>query len=342
MLYTLVMIGRLGELTKKKQELDQLQPLPKTLLQNLEEWLRVELTYSSNAIEGNSLSRIETAEVIQRGVNAVISGKSLQDQLEAINHAKAVEFIKELATKCQSHQYITEEDVLAIHKIILTGIADRTAGKYRTTAVFIRGSDVEFPLPLRVPGLVKEFFRWLEGQQGEHPVRVAAQAHFKYVSIHPFVDGNGRVARLLMNLILVINGYPMSIIRSEDRTAYLKTFDAARKENNMEPFYRIVEEAVNRSLDIYLKAAKGKQRVLKGFTSRDYKKLLKIGELSKKTGETIHTLRFWTKEGLLDVAAYTKGGYQLYHPSMIERSRNIRRMQTKQRLTINEIKNRLL
>lgn len=336
------MNDRLMELTRKKKELDKLQPLPKTLLQNIEGWLRVELTYSSNAIEGNSLSRLETAEVIERGVSAVISGKPLQDQLEVINHAKAVEFIKELVAKRKSHQHITEEDVLAIHKIILTGIADQAAGKYRTSEVFIRGSDVEFPLPRQIPALVKEFFRWLEGQQDEHPVRVAADAHFKYVSIHPFIDGNGRVVRLLMNLILLINGYPMAIIRNEERTAYLKTFDAARNENNMEPFYRMVEEAVNRSLDIYLKAAKGKQPALKGFTPTDIKKLLKIGELAKKTGETIHTLRFWTKQGLLDVAAHTKGGYQLYHPSMIERARKIRQMQTVERLTINEIKNRLL
>lgn len=352
-LYTLDM-NRLEGLTKKQKELNKLKPLPDTLLQNLEEWLKVELTYSSNAIEGNTLSRLETAEVIERGVDAVISGKPLQDQLEAINHAKAVEFIKELATKRNSHQFITEDDVLAIHKIILTGIQDWTAGEYRTTEVFIRGSDVEFPLPRRIPYLVKAFFHWLEGQQYEHTVRVAADAHFKYVSIHPFIDGNGRVARLLMNLILLINGYPVAIIRNEERTAYLKTFDAARKENNMEPFYKMVEEAVDRSLDIYLNAAKGKQPVIKGFLptvapyiskkllNTKYQALLQIGELAKQTGETIHTLRFWTKEGLLDVTKYSKGGYQLYHPSMIERVRKIRRMQAVERLTIREIKDKLI
>lgn len=333
------MNDRLMELTKKKKELDKLQPLPKALLKSLEEWLRVELTYSSNAIEGNSLSRLETAEVIERGVSAVISGKSLQDQLEAVNHARAVEFINELAVKRRSHQHITKEDVLAIHKIILTGIQDRAAGKYRTSEVFIRGSDAEFPLPHTIPNHIKDFFRWLEGQQSEHPVRVAANAHFKYVSIHPFIDGNGRVVRLLMNLILLINGYPISIIRNEDRTAYLKTFDVARKENNMEPFYAVVEEAVNRSLDIYLKAARGKQPVL---PTLEKKNLLKIGELARETGETIHTLRFWTKQSLLNVASYTEGGYQLYHPAMIERSKKIRQMQAVKRLTINEIRKKLL
>ena len=107
-------------LTKKKAELDKHRPLPPEQVKNLEEWLKVELTYSSNAIEGNSLTRIETAEVIERGITAVISGKPLRDQLEAINHAKAIDFIKELEVKLRGHQYITEANVLAIHKIILT------------------------------------------------------------------------------------------------------------------------------------------------------------------------------------------------------------------------------
>lgn len=338
------MIDRLKQLTDKKQELDKYQPLPDELLESLEEWLKVELTYSSNAIEGNTLSRLETAEVIERGVTAVISGKPLKDQLEAINHAKALEFIKDLASKRTSHQFITEEAILGIHQIILTSIKDWATGKYRTSEVFMKGSDVEFPLPRQIPRLIKEFIHWLQGQQETHPVRVAADAHYKLVTIHPFIDGNGRTARLLMNLILLINGYPMAIIRNEDRTAYLKTFDAARKENNMQPFYAMIEEAVDRSLDIYLNAAKGKQPALKEFTASartTSKKPLKIGELAKQTGETIHTLRFWTKEGLLNVAEYTEGGYQLYDPSMIERVRKIRQMQNTERLTISEIKSKL-
>src|SRR3989337_1304674 len=118
-------------LTDKKQKLDRYQPLPDELVKNLEEWLKVELTYSSNAIEGNTLSRIETAEVIEKGIRSIISGKSLKDQIEAVNHGKAVEFVKQLASIRKSHQFITQKDILDIHKIILTGIDDRWAGKYR-------------------------------------------------------------------------------------------------------------------------------------------------------------------------------------------------------------------
>lgn len=337
------MNNRLKQLTEKKQELDRYRPLPPELVKNLEDWFKVELTYSSNAIEGNTLSRIETAEVIGRGTAAVISGKPLKDQLEAINHAKAIEFIKQLAKKRKSHQFITEQDIKDIHKIILTGIDDKWAGKYRQLEVFIRGSNAEFPMPNVVPYAMQEFIQWLQSTQDEHPVKIAADAHYKLVSIHPWNDGNGRTARLLMNLILIIYGYPMAVIRNEDRTEYLATFDVAREKKDLQPFYTIIVDAAERSLDAYISAAKGEtimnhlnppKKVSQG-------KLLKIGELAKETNETIHTVRFWTKEGLLEVQDYTKSGYQLYAPSMVDRTRKIRRLQSKKRLTIEEIKNYL-
>src|SRR5450631_2458459 len=141
MLYTLCMTATLLYLSEKKKQLDTYKPFPKELIQNIEEWLQVELTYSSNAIEGNTLTRIETAEVINKGITAVINGKPLKDQIEAINNAKALDFIKHLAMTRKSHQFITEQDILDIHKIILTGIDDNWAGKYRLTEVFIRGSN---------------------------------------------------------------------------------------------------------------------------------------------------------------------------------------------------------
>lgn len=331
------MDNRLRQITEKKQKLDKFKPFPQELVKNLEEWLKIELTYSSNAIEGNTLSRIETAEVIERGTAAVISGKPLKDQLEAINHAKAVDFIKQLAKELKSHQSITERAILDIHKIILTGISDDWAGKYRRTEVFIRGSNAEFPMPNAVPYAINKFISWLEGQQEEHPVKVAADAHFKFVSIHPFMDGNGRTTRLLMNLILLLNGYPMAIIRKEDRIVYLNSFEIERNQHDLKPFYELIFTAVNRSLDIYLNALKGKQPVLKGFNSTSGN-LLKIGELAKVTGETIHTLRYWTKMGLLEVADYTHGGYQLYSPDATQKVKRIRKLQQEKRLTIEEIK----
>lgn len=334
------MNGKLKTLTQKKAQLDKLRPLPKELEQSLEDWLRVELTYSSNAIEGNTLSRIETAEVLERGVNAVINGKPLKDQLEALNHAKALAFIKALAPTLKSHQYITEEKIKEIHKIIFTGINDEWAGRYRQTEVFIRGSNIDLPQPHKVAYTMAEFVQWLQGIQ-EHAVRVSADAHFKFVSIHPFVDGNGRTARLLMNLILLIHGYPMAIIRSEERTQYLEALNIAQTKGNIQPFYGIVENAVERILDAYINAAQGKPVLLTLTKTPKKETLIGIGDLAKETGETVYTIRFWTKEGLLTVKDYSQGGYQLYDPVMIEQAKEIRRLQSEERLTIAEIKERL-
>lgn len=332
---------KLKQLTDKKRELDKQKPLNAEVLKNLEEWLKVELTYSSNAIEGNTLTRIETAEVIERGISAALTGKSLKDQLEAINHTTAIEFIKVLAKKKRGHQFITEEDIKAIHKIILAGINDEWAGKYRESEVFIKGADVEFPLPYKVPYHMKEFIQWLETQQGKHPVGVAADAHFKLVSIHPFVDGNGRTARLLMNLILTINGYPMAIIRNEDRVKYLKAVNTGQTKGDLEMFYSVVGVAEERSLNAYLNATRGKP-VIPILMGKDKDtRLLRIGELAEAARETKPTIRFWTKEGLLEVAELTKAGYALYNARMIERAKEIRRLQSEERLSITEIKKRL-
>lgn len=329
------MDSKLQELTNKKRQLDSLKP---KLQSQLEDWLKVELTYSSNAIEGNTLTRVETAEVIDKGVTATISGKPLKDQLEAINHAKAVEFVRELAEKFKGHQFIKEEHILAIHKIILSGIEDEWAGRYRETEVFIRSAAVTLPQPQKIPYLMDEFVQWLELEQEEHPVHIAALAHLKLVTIHPFVDGNGRTARLLMNLVLQLHGYPMAIVRNEERTDYLDALATAQTKDNLKPYLNLIENAVDRSLDTYLNAALGKP-VLSPF-QEESSELLKIGELAKETDVNVPTLRFWTKEGLLEVNSHTEGGYQLYNRSMVNRVRQIRKLQN-QRLTLAEIKREL-
>lgn len=335
------MENKLQLLTKKKHQLDTNKPLPSALIKNIEEWLKVELTYTSNAIEGNTLTRIETAEVIERGITAVISGKPLKDQLEAINHAKAYDLVKELAKNRKGHQYITEKDILDIHKIILNDIDDAGAGIYRRVDVFIRGKDIEFPRPKTVPLLMKNFIHWLEGQQEIHPVLVASEAHFRFVSIHPFIDGNGRVGRLLMNLILLLNGYPMAIIRTEERTNYLNSIYQAQTEKDFIDFNTIVENAVNRSLDVYLHAVKGNFPLGPLTEPISTGKLLRIGELAREANENVANLAYWTREKLLPVKKRTKGGYNLYDASVANRVKEIRRLQNESRLTLKEIKERL-
>lgn len=332
------------QIEAKKKIYDRLKPFPKELVKQMEEWLRVELTYSSNAIEGNTLSRLETAEVMEKGVDAILSGKPLRDQLEARNHQQALNYIDELMKIRKGHQFITEGDIKNIHKIFLGKIDDNNAGIYRRVDVFIRGSDVEFPAPRHVPHHMAKFVKWLQNQQEGHPVQIAADAHFKFVSIHPFIDGNGRTARLLMNLILNLNGYPSAIIRPEDRTAYLQSIYEAQKGKSMEKFYQVIGKTVLRSLDLWIS---GKPFIAPvpnvavgevGKAGIQTSKLLKIGELAKETGETIHTLRFWVKSGLIKPKEFSAGGYQLFEKSVMNRIKQIRKLQKEKRLTIEEIK----
>lgn len=327
------MEDKLKRLTEKKQRLDKYRPLPPELVKNLDDWFRVELTYTSNAIEGNALTRQETALVVEKGIT--VEGKSIREHLEAINHAQALEFIKSLVQK--KREALTEADILDIHRVILTKIDDANAGRYRTVPVRIAGSTVVMPNPVKVSDLMKGFVKWLIAPNNEHAIIISADAHYKLVSIHPFVDGNGRTTRILMNLLLMQEGYPPALIRKEDRKRYITSIEQGQLGGSLQDYYELILEAVGRSLDIYLEALEPKE-TKKGVKMND---LLKIGELAKETGETVYTLRFWTKEGLLTVKDFTKGGYQLYEPLMIERVKKIRRLQDEKRLTIAEIKEQL-
>lgn len=319
-------------LNKKKSQLDSLRPLSPELVKNLDEWFKVELTYTSNAIEGNTLTRKETAVVIEKGLT--IGGKSLVEHLEATNHAKALDVVHELQRKKPNQ--ITENDILAIHGIILQGIDDHNAGHYRRVPVRISGSAVVMPNAMKVPDLMEEFAAWLKSKKDMHPVKLAGEAHYRLVTIHPFADGNGRTARLLMNLILMMQGYPPAIIRPQERLPYITSLETAQMGGTKEAYEKIIFKAASRSLDIYLKAAIGKDPSDVALSD----KLLKIGELAKAVGETVPTIRYWTKEGLLDVADVTESRYQLYAPEMIEQCSEIQRLK-KQKLTLSEIKEKL-
>lgn len=327
------MEDKLSQLTKKKQRLDKYRPLPPELVKNLEDWFRVELTYTSNAIEGNTLTRQETALVVEKGIT--VDGRSLEEHLEAINHAQALEFIKTLVEK--KREELTQGDILGIHKVILAKIDDTNAGRYRTVPVRIAGSTVVMPNAVKVPDLMSEYVKWLNSPNADHTIKITADAHYKLVSIHPFVDGNGRTARLLMNLLLMQEGYPPALIRKEDRRRYINAIERGQLKGSLQDYYELIFEAVERSLDIYLEALEPKE-IKEGAKMNE---LLKIGELAKQAGETNYTIRFWTKEGLLTIKDFTKGGYQLYDPAMIERVKEIRQLQTEKRLTIAEIKEQL-
>lgn len=316
-------------LTDKKKLLDQHRPLLKALVHNLDDWFRVELTYTSNAIEGNTLTRQETALVVEKGLT--VGGKSLKEHLEATNHAAALDWIRTLTDN--KLQEISKKDILQIHGLILKGIDDTNSGCYRNASVRIAGSRIVMPNSLKIPELMQNFMRWLHGKHEQHPVEIAAMAHYKLVSIHPFVDGNGRTARLLMNLILMMYGYPPAIIRKQDRLAYINALEKAQLGESLDDYLDLIAKAVSRSLDIYLQAIDGRGQDKQG-------KLLKTGELAKESGLTNSTIRHWTKEGLLEVAEITTSGYQLYDQKMIKQIERIKALKAK-RYILSEIKQKL-
>jgi len=332
MLYGLSM--NYSPLTTKKDQIDKFRPLPPALVQNLEEWFLIELTYTSNALEGNTLTRKETAAVVEKGLT--IGGKSLVEHLEATNHAKALTDIMALAGSKTFD--LSENDILTIHNTILRGIDDENAGHYRSIPVRISGSPVVLPNPRRVPDHMQNFIAELTAENDKHPVELAAQAHYQLVTIHPFVDGNGRTARLLMNLILLQHGYPPALIRTRDRMKYISALEKAQLGGSIADYHKVIFDAANRSLDIYLNAVTGKDE--KQVSKTPASPLLRIGQLAKETGESNATIRYWTKEGLLEVSDTTEAGYQLYSPEMVKRVEMIRDLQS-QRYTLTEIREKL-
>lgn len=240
----------LNRITEKKRLLDQYRPLPTTLTRNLYEWRRIALTYTSNALEGNTLTHSETALVVEK--HLTIGGKSITEHLEAVNHAQAVDYIKQLAQD-KTRQQLQIGDILSIHQRILHKIDDAHAGVFRTVTVCISGSQVPSPNYLKVPTLMDEFMQWLTTADG-HIATIAADAHLKFVLIHPFTDGNGRTARLLMNLVLLQQGYPLTIISNQKRLAYVDSIEKALLHQQMDDYYQIIFAAIEEGLDFYLKA----------------------------------------------------------------------------------------
>lgn len=232
-----------------KNRLDSLRPLPAEAVRNLEEVYRVEWTYNSNAIEGNTLTLLETKLVLEQGLT--IGGKKLREHFEVINHAEAIAYIQELL---RQDQELTEYVVKSIHHLVLKNIAD-DAGRYRMVNVRISGSQHVPPHYTVVSEKMEELMKWYENQQGlMHPVLLAAEFHFRFVFVHPFSDGNGRSARLLMNLILMKHGYPPAIVKAADtvRMRYYETLEEASVQGQLEPFIQLIMECVADSLQAYL------------------------------------------------------------------------------------------
>jgi excisionase family DNA binding protein len=254
----------------KKMQLDSHRPLSDAILNRLHRNMEIEYTYNSNAIEGNTLTLRETQLVIREGVT--INGKRLNDHLEAKNHPKAIEYIESLAKQKDIVRILQEKDVLKIHELIFSGILEN-AGNYRNCQVYIEGSDQSPPSAFEIPDLMKQLLQWLNNNPEElRPIELAAVFHHKLLSIHPFDDGNGRVSRLLTNLLLINNGYTLTTIKRIDRKKYYDTLQKADR-GNLQPFVNFIARCVEQSLDIYLNAIEPSTKKNKFMTLAEASKL---------------------------------------------------------------------
>ena len=239
----------LKEIDEKKHMLDQKRPLPVHTLRSMREHLIVNWTYHSNAIEGNTLTLSET-KVALEGIT--IGGKTIKEHLEVINHKEAILYVEDIVRR---QEPLSEWQIKRIHRLILKGIDDEHAGSYRHENVVISGAKHIPPDYVQVKDLMEELIRNYEfnGQTALHPVERSSLLHIDFVKIHPFIDGNGRTARLLLNFELMKHGYPPVVIEKEDRAEYYAALDLAHTTGNTTRFASLVAGTLSRTFDFYLK-----------------------------------------------------------------------------------------
>jgi Fic family protein len=241
----------LKRLETKKAQLDALRPLPVAEVNRLREKILIEWIYNSNAIEGSTITLQETRLILETGLT--VGGKSLREHFEVINHKEAIQYVENLV---QNTEPITALHVRQIHKLILTNIDDENAGSYRETQVRIAGASFIPPESWQITSLMTEWSEWVASAQGSiHPVALAAQAHHRLVAIHPFVDGNGRTARLVMNLLLMRRAYPPTVILRANRRQYYSVL-AQADSGRTDALVNFVGRAVENSLNLYLEACR--------------------------------------------------------------------------------------
>jgi len=270
----------LNRIEEKKRRLDSLRPLEKDSLQKLLEDIRIRHTYHSDAIEGNTLTLQETKLVLEEGIT--IGGKPLKDHIEAKNDAEAFDLMIKLSNEKQD---ITQDIIQQIHEIVTKGTL-KSSGKYRTENVRIAGSKTSPPSYSRILKLMEEIISEVNSLK-LHPIKMAAFIHFRLVAIHPFLDGNGRVARLITNLYLISKGYPPIVLKKEDRRKYYFVLQKADN-GDLSPFAGFISRAVNESLMTYLS----------NFVKDDY--LIPLKELAKKSPYSQEYLSLRARQSRLD------------------------------------------
>jgi len=300
-------VSLISQLSDRKRKFNKLFKDEKSKEQ-LYKWLKSELAYTSNNLEGNTLTRKETRLVIEEDITS--SSKPFVHYQEAVNHAKAFEYIIDVL---KSGKTINENIVLDIHKRLLFGIDDYNAGFYRNCPVRISGSRVILPNPMKVPDLMKEFFAKYEHIEG---VADIIKLHLDFVSIHPFSDGNGRCARLLMNLLLMKNGFCPIIIRPRDRKRYINSIEKAQLTDNIEEYMKFMLFRLNSSYIIIFDIFDAKKEI-------PQEKLLTITKFANAVGVPVSTIRYWVKVGKLKPIMYTESGYMMFSHEQINKVQRI-------------------
>ena len=238
------------EIDLLQKEINSYRPLNSDFLKQIREYYKIGLTYSSNALEGNTLTESETKIVLEEGIT--IGGKPLKDHFEAVGHAEACDFLYTLV----QDKTVREHDIQHLHKLFYFRIDEKNAGKYRTNKAIITGSKYPLPKPGDLARLMEAFIPHMEGlRKAHHPVKAAALAHKEFVFIHPFIDGNGRAGRLLMNLILLQEGYNISIIPPITRREYIDALEQAHIDDGefIHFIARMVREMQKDYLRLFLK-----------------------------------------------------------------------------------------
>lgn len=242
--------NKIKKIDDLQKEINQYRPLNRNILKQLKNYYKVGLTYSSNALEGNSLTETETKIILEDGIT--IGGKPLKDHYEAIGHSEAYDFLYKLAKT----KNIKEKDILKLHKLFYYRINPKKAGKYRKEKVIISGSKYNLPGPEKIPALMNKFINCLEEyKKTRHPVEYSALIHKEFVFIHPFVDGNGRIARLLMNLVLLQFNYVIAIIPPILRNEYINCLEKAHTDDK--DFINFIADRINETQKDYLRLLKG-------------------------------------------------------------------------------------
>jgi len=319
----------ISEIDAKVNQFFNYQPLSAETIKKLDDYYRAEITYSSVALSGGTFNRFDVTQVSVKGLT--VANKPVNELLEVINHTEAWEYTKLLAGT-KTKEQLTEQDLLELHRILVDKVDRANSGKYRTVSISLPYIQ-QIPEPSRVQPAVADFFKWLHSATA-HPVQVAFEAQAKLIAIHPFLDGNGRVARLFGNLLLMQVGYSPIAINPNEKEIYFKSVTDAAAGLNSDSYFEIMFQSLNRSLDEALKIASGPAQGEQKSTG----KLLKIGQIAKTVGVTVPTIRFWTNEGILPVAEFSKGGYQLYDTAAVERATEIRKLQTEQKMSIKDLK----